>query len=224
MITLYTAPTPNGHKISIALEELQLPYQLVVLNLGENDQKKPDFLKLNPNGKIPVIVDGDNDNTVVFESGAILLYLAEKTQKLIPSDPKKRLDVIQWLMFQMGGIGPMMGQANVWHRYMESLYQPAVDRYQHEVKRLFRVLDSRLSHRDYLVDELSIADIAHWAWVRTHEWSGVGIADLPNLNAWVERLGQRPAFQRGINAPAALIDTSDDKEQFIKSARDMLVK
>jgi GST-like protein len=223
MIELFTAATPNGHKISIALEELELPYQLQVLDLALNEQKSADFLKINPNGKIPAIIDRDNRNTIVFESGAILMYLAEKTDQLIPKDPGKRMEVIQWLIFQVAGIGPMMGQANVWYRYMDEKYQPAIDRYQHEVKRLFTVLDERLADREYLVDEYSIADIAHWPWVRTHWWSGVEISDLPHLSAWVERLAQRPACRRGLNAPASEINSAEDKEEFIRKVKSIVV-
>jgi GST-like protein len=223
MIELFTAATPNGHKISIALEELQLSYNLQVLDLERNEQKSADFLKINPNGKIPAIIDTDNGNTIVFESGAILLYLAEKTGLLIPKDPARRIEVIQWLIFQVAGIGPMMGQANVWSRYMDVKYQPAIDRYQHEVMRLFTVLDERLAGREYLVDEYSIADIAHWPWVRTHWWSGVEISELPHLSAWVERLGKRPACQRGLKAPAAEMDSMKDQKEFIRKAKSILV-
>ena len=157
MIDLYTSATPNGHKISIALEELGLKYTINELNLGANDQKNNDYLKLNPNGKIPTIIDHDNNDFVVFESGAILIYLAEKTGKLLPQNEYDRSIVIQWLMFQMGGIGPMMGQANVFYRYWHEEYQPAIDRYQNEVKRLFGVMDTHLNSKIYLSNELSIA-------------------------------------------------------------------
>src|SRR5256884_3715165 len=147
MIDLYTAPTPNGWKASIALEELALPYEVHTINLMAGEQRQPEYLKLNPNGRIPTIVDGDADNFAVFESGAILIYLAEKTGRLMPSDAKGRSLVIQWLMFQMGGIGPMMGQANVFYRYFPEKIQPAIDRYQNECRRLFEVLDTRLADR-----------------------------------------------------------------------------
>lgn len=222
MIDLYTAATPNGHKISIALEELALPYRLNLLNLGDNEQKQPAFLAINPNGKIPAIVDRDNDDFTVFDSGAILLYLAEKTGKLLPQELGKRSEVIQWLMFQLSGIGPMMGQANVWHRYWEERYQPAIDRYQHEVRRLFEVMDQRLDGRDYLVDEYSIADIANWAWVRTHDWSGVSIEGLPHLRSWLERMAVRLACRRGIEAPPVKVDKKTDADNFVKGARAML--
>ena len=201
-----------------------MPYNLHVLDLGKNEQKSPEFLKISPNGKIPAIVDLDNDNLCVFESGAILLYLAEKVQKLLPQVLNKRSEVIQWLMLQVGGVGPMMGQANVWYRYMDSQNDAAIHRYQTEVKRLFAVLDARLNQRDFLVDEFSIADIAHWAWVRTHFWSGVEIDDLPHLSAWVNRLAQRPGCQRGINKPPINIDDKSAQDEFIKNAQSMVVK
>lgn len=224
MIELYTAATPNGHKISIALEELGLPYNVHHLSLSKNEQKEPEYLKLNPNGRIPTIIDHDNNDFVVFESGAILMYLAEKTGKLLSSDPDERSREIQWLMFQMGGIGPMMGQANVWFRYWDETYQPAIDRYQNEVKRLFGVMDGHLKGREYLANELSIADIANWAWVRIYDWSGVPIDDFPHLSAWLDRLDQRPAFQKGIKTPPSEYEEKTKEEDFIKGARNMLLK
>ena len=181
MIDLYTAATPNGHKVSIALEELGLPYTLKVLNLSQGEQKTPAFLAINPNGRIPAIVDHEADDFAVFESGACLVYLAEKTGQLMPQDAKGRSRVLQWLMFQMGGIGPMMGQANVFFRYFPEKIQPAIDRYQGESRRLFSVLDTHLREHEYLAGDYSIADIAHWAWVRTHRWSGVDVEGLPHL-------------------------------------------
>jgi len=224
MIELYTAATPNGHKISIALEELGLAYNLHHLSLSKNEQKEPGYLKLNPNGRIPTIIDRDNDDFVVFESGAILIYLAEKTGKLLSSSPKERSREIQWLMFQMGGIGPMMGQANVWFRYWDETYQPAIDRYQNEVKRLFGVMDAHLNGREYLAKELSIADIANWAWVRIYDWSGVPIDDFPHLSEWLNRLDKRPAFQTGIKTPPSEYEQKAKEEDFIKGARNMLLK
>lgn len=224
MIELYTAATPNGHKISIALEELGLPYNVHHLSLSKNEQKEPEYLKLNPNGRIPTIIDRDNNDFVVFESGAILMYLAEKTGKLLSSDPDERSREIQWLMFQMGGIGPMMGQANVWFRYWDETYQPAIDRYQNETKRLFGVMDGHLKDREYLANELSIADIANWAWVRIYDWSGVSIDNFPHLSAWLDRLDQRPAFQKGIKTPPSEYEEKAKEENFVKGARNMLLK
>jgi len=201
LIDLYTAATPNGHKASILLEELGVPYTVQRVNLTQGDQKRPEYLKINPNGRIPTIVDRENGDFAVFESGAILIYLAEKYGRFMPADVKGRSVVIQWLMFQMGGIGPMQGQANVFHRYWHEKYQPAIDRYQNETKRLYVVLEKRLEGRDYLCDEYGIADIANFTWVNIHAWSGVSIDDLPNLQAWRDRIRARPAVQRGLAVP-----------------------
>jgi glutathione S-transferase/GST-like protein len=227
VIDLYTAATPNGHKISIALEELALPYTMRVLDLAAREQKAPWYLAINPNGRIPAIVDRDEDNFAVFESGAILVYLAEKTGRLMPRDPKGRSRVMQWLMFQMGGIGPMMGQANVFFRYFPEKLQPAIDRYQGETRRLFGVLDRQLASHEYLAGDYSIADIANWAWVRTHRWSGVAIdEELPHLGRWLEAIGARPAAQRGIQRPPSAIDRGADTDEaarrFAEDARRML--
>jgi GST-like protein len=177
MIDFYTAPTPNGHKVSCTLEALNIDYEVHVVNLMENEQKKPDFLKISPNGRIPAIVDKGADNLSIFESGAIMIYLAEKSGKLISSDPTKKAKVLEWLMFQMGGVGPMMGQANVFFRYFPEKIQPAIDRYQNEGRRLFEVLDTHLKDNEWLAGEFSIADIANWCWVRTHKWSGINVDD-----------------------------------------------
>jgi GST-like protein len=226
MIDLYSAATPNGHKVSIALEELALPYNLHVIDLKQNQQKEPWFLAINPNGRIPAIVDHSDDNFAVFESGAILIYLAEKTGQLMPQDAKGRSRVIQWLMFQMGGIGPMMGQANVFYRYFPEKIQPAIDRYQGESRRLFNVLDERLRDNEYLAGDYSIADIANWAWVRTHNWSGVSTDGLPHLQRWLDAIGQRPAVQKGLQMPPSERDlagtTEDNAEQFAAGVRSML--
>src|SRR5271155_717130 len=178
-IDLYTWVTPNGWKGSCTLEELQIPYTVHPIDIMKSEQKTPEFLALNPNGPTPAIVDREADNFAVFESGAIMIYLAEKAGRLLPTEFKARSRVIQWLMFQMGGIGPMQGQANVFHRYWHEKYQPAIDRYQNETKRLYRVLETRLQGREYLCDEYGIADIANFTWVNIHSWSGVPIDDLP---------------------------------------------
>ncbi len=216
MIDLYTAATPNGHKASIALEELGLPYTVHALELSKNDQKQPWFLAINPNGRIPAIIDRELDDFAVFESGAILVYLAEKTGRLMPSDVKGRSRVMQWLMFQMGGVGPMMGQANVFFRYFPEKISAAIDRYQGESKRLFRVLDGHLKDREYLAGDYSIADIANWAWVRTHRWSGVDVDDLPHLKRWLDAIRARPAVQKGILMPPSSIDLGKDGEEKAK--------
>jgi glutathione S-transferase/GST-like protein len=224
MIELFTAATPNGHKISIALEELQLPWTLRVLDLGRLEQKQPWFLAINPNGRIPAIIDHAADDFAVFESGAILIYLAEKTGRLLPADARARSRVLQWLMFQMGGIGPMMGQANVFYRYFPEKIQPAIDRYQGECTRLFGVLDGHLADHEYLAGDYSIADIANWAWVRTHRWSGVSVEPFPHLQRWLELIRARPAVQQGIRKPPSNIDRDDAAaaQKFSEEARKMV--
>jgi len=220
MIELFTAATPNGHKVSIALEELGLPYQVRVLSFDKREQKAPKFLRINPNGRIPAIVDHDNDDFPVFESGAILIYLAEKTGRLMPSDPKGRSRVIQWLMFQMGGIGPMQGQANVFYRYFPEKLQPAIDRYQHETRRLYEVLDGRLAETEYLAGDYSIADIATFPWVRAHDWAGVSVDGLEHLQRWLAAIESRPAVQRGLQVPPR----HEPDERSISSAQAMLMR
>jgi glutathione S-transferase len=225
MIDLYTAPTPNGWKASVTLEELGLPYEARMVNLLANEQKEDWYLKLNPNGRIPAIVDRDNDDFTVFESGAIMIYLAEKTGRLIPTDANGRSRVIQWLMFQMGGIGPMMGQANVFFRYFPEKIQPVIDRYQNESRRLFEVLDRRLGESEWLADDYSISDIANWCWVRTYRWSGVSMDGLDNLRRWMDAMKERPACQRGIEVPMKLPSLVEDDEAaktFAEDARKSL--
>ena len=220
MIKLYTAATPNGWKASITLEELGLEYETHPINMGENEQKEEWFLQINPNGRIPAIIDSDvqdaeGKDLAIFESGAIMLYLADKVGRLIPQDPAGRSRSIQWLMFQMGGIGPMMGQANVFYRYFPEKIQPAIDRYQNESRRLFEVLERRLAESEWLAgDEYSIADIANWSWVRIHAWSGVETEGLPHLESWMAKLEARPACQRGVNVPASIAtpDPEDDAD------------
>ena len=223
MIDLHTASTPNGWKVSVALEELALPYAVHAIDLSKGEQKTEAFLRLNPNGRIPAIVDRSNGDFAIFESGAILLYLAEKTGRLMPADAKGRSLVTQWLMFQMSGIGPMMGQANVFYRYFPEKIQPAIDRYQNESRRLFEVLERRLAESEWLAgSEYSIADIANWCWVRTYKWSGVSIEGLPQLRRWLDAMRERPACQRGIEVPAKAPDAlRDDKatQAFVERAR-----
>jgi GST-like protein len=196
--TLYTAPTPNGWKISIALEEMGLPYEVKVVDFASNEQKSPWYVKLNPNGRIPTLLD---DGFALFESGAILIYLAEKTGRFLPHDVQGRSRVIQWLMFQMSAVGPMMGQANVFLRYFPEKIQPAIDRYQREVTRLFGILDQQLATHDYIAGDYSIADMALWPWVSGYEWSGVSIAEFANLQRWLAKVGERPAVQAGRDVP-----------------------
>ena len=204
MIDLYTTSTPNGHKVSVTLEELELPYEVHPINLSEGDQKTPEFLAMNPNGRIPVIIDRQADNFVVFESGAIMIYLAELTGRLLPMDVKARSRVIQWLMFQMGGIGPMMGQANVFFRYFPETVQPAIDRYHKETRRLFEVLESGLEGRKYLCDDYSIADIASYSWTKGWETYDFDLDEHPNFKRWLTALEARPAVQK-VNSEAARI-------------------
>ncbi|MCE9685159.1 glutathione S-transferase N-terminal domain-containing protein [Shewanella sp. AS16] len=216
MIELYTAATPNGFKISIALEEMGLEYRVHHLALSEGEQKRPEFLAINPNGRIPAIIDTDNDDFAVFESGAILLYLAEKTGQFLPQDPKQRSRVIQWLMFQMSAVGPMMGQANVFYRYFPEKIPAAIARYQHEGRRLFEVMDTQLAKHRYLAgDEYSIADMASWPWVRGYDWSGIEITGLPHLQRWLDELAQRPACQKGITIPPSTEMSDEDKARQI---------
>ena len=222
MIDLYTSATPNGWKASITLEELGVPYTLHALSLSKGDQKTADFLKINPNGRIPAIVDRDEGDFAVFESGALMIYLAEKFGRLLPGDRRGRSEVIQWLMFQMGGLGPMQGQANVFFRYAPEKIPYAIERYQTETKRLYKVLDTRLADREFLCGDYSIADIANWSWASIHFWAGVNISDLPNLQRWIEAIRARPAVQRGIVIPEP-INFGISEEELKKMAQSMLV-
>ena len=229
MIKLYTAPTPNGWKASITLEELEIPYETTFVNLMEGDQKKPDFLAINPNGRIPAIVDTDEEDFAVFESGAIMIYLAEKAGRLLPTETRARSRVIQWLMFQMGGVGPMMGQANVFHRYFPEKIPVVIERYQNESRRLFEVLDGHLKDNEWLAGDYSIADIANWSWARTHKWSGVSIDGLDHLKRWLDTMRARPACEKGIAVPFDLgnlleVDNDEAAEDFAKGARTILQK
>lgn len=222
MIDLYTAPTPNGHKASCTLEALDIPYETHFVNISEGDQNKPEFRAINPNGRIPAIVDREMDNLKIFESGAIMIYLAEKTGRLLPADVKGRARVIQWLMFQMGAVGPMMGQANVFYRYFPEKIQPAIDRYQNECRRLFEVLDGHLVNNQWLADDHSIADIANWCWVRTYKWSGVSIDGLENLQRWLGEMRNQPGMAKGIEVPfklGNLLDNKGDEDKFASEAQ-----
>ena len=225
MIDLYTSGTPNGHKASVTLEELELDYEVHAINLGTGEQKTEKFLAMNPNGRIPVIKDRANDDLVIFETGAIMVYLAEKTGKLLPSSGKYRSEVMQWLMFQVGGIGPMMGQANVFFRYFPEKIQPVIDRYQHECRRLFEVLDTGLKDKEWLAGDFSIADIANWCWVRTYRWSGVSRDGLPHLDRWLGQKKEKTACRAGVLDPETPTDKileGEAEEKFIKSAKNML--
>tara|TARA_B100001939_G_scaffold141096_1_gene122137 strand:- start:372 stop:1055 length:684 start_codon:yes stop_codon:yes gene_type:complete len=227
MIDFYTAATPNGHKVSCTLEALEMDYEVHVVNLMEGEQKKPEFLKISPNGRIPAIVDRDANHLSIFESGAIMIYLAEKAGKLISQDPLKKAKVLEWLMFQMGGVGPMMGQANVFFRYFPEKIQPAIDRYQNEGRRLFEVLDTHLKDHEWLAGEFSIADIANWCWVRTHKWSGINVEGLDNLDRWIKAMYQQPGMVKGIEVPVKIESMLDDEKkakEFAKNAEKMVKK
>lgn len=217
MIALYTAPTPNGWKVSVTLEELAVPYTVHNINLHAGEQKRPEFLAICPNGRIPALVD---EGFPIFESGAIMIHLADKFGGLIPSDARRRSLVLQWLMFQMAGIGPMMGQANVFSRYWPDKIQSVIDRYQGEAARLFGVLDSRLGDHEFLAGDYSIADIANWCWVRTHKWSGIDIEPFPNLRRWLDVIRARPTVEAGIQVPFVRpIATPEDEKIFAEQAR-----
>ena len=203
MIQLYTWVTPNGKKVSIMLEELGISYEVHAVNLGQGDQFKPEYLAINPNNKIPAIVDPDGPGGkpfTLFESGAILLYLAEKSGKLWPSDMRERYTVIQWLMFQMGGVGPMFGQANYFYRLKEKVPY-AIERFHKEARRLYNVLDQELARKEYLAGNYSIADIATYPWVWRHEIHQVKLEEYPNVKRWYDTISQRPAVKRGMEIP-----------------------
>ncbi|MCB1909332.1 MAG: glutathione S-transferase N-terminal domain-containing protein [Rhodocyclaceae bacterium] len=206
MLALYTWTTPNGRKVSIMLEELGLDYEVRPVDITRRAQFSAEFLALSPNSKIPVIIDPEGPDTrpiVVFESGAILIYLAEKSGRLLPRDPRSRYDVLQWLMFQMGGIGPTFGQVHHFLRFADEQVPYAIRRYCAEARRLYAVLERRLAEREWLAgDDYSIADIATYPWVARHPWQQVELADYPAVAAWYERIGCRPAVQRGMEVPA----------------------
>jgi GST-like protein len=203
VIDLYTWGTPNGRKVSIMLEEVELPYEVHPVHIGQDEQFKPEFLEISPNNKIPAIVDRDNGYSL-FESGAILIYLAEKTGKLLSAEPKARMDVLQWLMFQMGGVGPMFGQTHHFNRFAKDQIPYAIDRYVGETRRLYGVMDKRLAKVPYLAGDYSIADIATFPWVARFEWHGLenGLKEFPNVTRWYDAIRARPAVQRGYNVPA----------------------
>lgn len=222
MIDLYTAPTPNGRKASIALEEMAIPYRVVAVDLAKGEQKSPEYLAINPNGRIPAIVDRDAGDFAVFESGAILLWLAERSGRFLPEGAKARSVVLQWLFFQVGGVGPMQGQANVFYRYAEEKIPYAIARYQREVRRLYEVYDRRLADHEYLAGDYSVADMATWPWIASHDWSGVSLDGLEHLQRWLRAVGDRPAVRRGMDVPKRW-NPSPDIDKFVGAARRMLV-
>ena len=226
MIDLYTWPTPNGHKIHIMLEELGLSYNVIPIDIGAGDQFKPEFLAISPNNKMPAIVDHDGpDGTPysMFESGAILIYLAEKTWRFMPSEIRARFEVLQWIMFQMGHIGPMLGQNHHFRRYAPEKIPYAIERYTNEAARLYSVLDKRLEGREYLVGDYSIADMANYPWLRSHEAQGQDLNDFPNVKRWYEAIEARPAVQRGVEVLSEHTRkgemTDDEREQLFGSAQ-----
>ena len=201
MINFYSAPTPNGWKVAIALEELELPYQTHVLQLSEKKQYEDWFKAMNPNSRIPVIVDRAESDLTIFESGAILIYLAEKTGRLMPTDVAGRMAVMQWLMFQMAAIGPMQGQAVSFERYFPEDVPAARKRYHNETRRLYEVLDGHLGDNEWLAGDYSIADIANWSWLRSHKWARVPTDGLEHLERWMAANAARPGSQRGVLVP-----------------------
>lgn len=222
MIDLYYWATPNGHKITLFLEEAELPYTLVPINIGKGDQFKPEFLKISPNNRIPAIVDRDpadgSDPISVFESGAILLYLAEKTGTLIPTDIRRRVEVLQWLFWQMGGLGPMAGQNHHFTQYAPEKISYAIDRYVNETGRLYAVLDKQLSNCEFIAGEYSIADLAVYPWIVPYEKQGQNLVDFPNVQRWFEAIKARPATIRAYEKAEAFKDQAINPEQ----ARDLL--
>ncbi len=201
MIALYTFTTPNGRKASIMLEEVELPYTVHVIDITKGEQFTPEFVAINPNSKIPAIIDRETDMTV-FESGAILIYLAEKTGRLLPTDPKNRFWVLEWLMFQMGSVGPMFGQLNHFKRFAPEKIPYAIERYEKETLRLYSVLDRQLEKYEYICGDYSIADIATFPWVAAYEFQGLTLNNHPNLKRWFETVEARPAVQKGMNIPS----------------------
>jgi GST-like protein len=201
MIDLYTFTTPNGRKASIMLEEVGLDYNVHKIDITKGEQFAPEYIAINPNSKIPAIVDRDADMTV-FESGAILIYLAQKTGKLLPTEQKQHFQVIEWLMFQMGSIGPMFGQYNHFNRFAPEKIPYAIERYKQETLRLYGILDRQLSDREFICEDYSIADIATFPWVASYDFMGLTLDEHPNLKRWVETVGQRPAVQRGMKVPS----------------------
>lgn len=221
MIEFYTAATPNGYKVAIMLEETALPYTPHFLSLSDNEQKQPDFLAINPNGRIPAIVD---DGFAVFESGAILLYLAEKTGRFLSFDPRQRSVAVQWLMWQMGGLGPMMGQLNVFKRYFPEQIPAAIARYERESYRLFGVMDGRLAEHEYLAGaDYGVADMAAWPWVAIHGWPGLSLEAYPHLARWHDAIAARPAVQRAQQVPPRPSATVEDDRVRTERARAILV-
>ena len=213
-IKLYTAATPNGYKVSVTLEELGLEYDVKKIDLSSGTQRERWFLELNPNGRIPVLQHGKD---IIFDSGAILYYLANKYKRLMPKSETGRIRVIQWLMFQMSGIGPMQGQANVFYRYLDDKIPVAISRYQNECRRLYEVLDKQLKDKEWLCEDFSIADIANWCWVRVYYWAGININGLDHLKRWMDLMENRPACIKGVQTPKR-----DNSKKLIKNTKTII--
>ena len=207
MIALYTWTTPNGRKVSIMLEEIGLPYTAHAINITEGDQNAPEFLKISPNNKIPAIVDNDNGMTLM-ESGAILMYLAEKTGKLMPTDDVARWRTIEWLMWQMGGPGPFLGQVHHFVKYNKGKSLYAEERYLNEARRLYGVLDRRLADHEYIIDDYSITDIAVWPWISRFDWHTMDLNEYPNVKRWYLAIAGRPAVKKGFDVPKKVQEIS----------------
>jgi len=204
MIDLYTWGTPNGRKVSIMLEEVGLPYSVFPIDISKGDQFTNDFIRINPNSKIPAIVDHEGpggQKFAVFESGAILIYLGDKTGKFLPKEPTVYYETMQWLMFQMGGVGPMFGQAHHFRRFAPEKIPYAIERYTKESRRLYGVMDARLKESEYLAGPYTVADIATYPWAARHEWHGVDLKDFPNVNRWFADISARPAVKKGMSVP-----------------------
>jgi GST-like protein len=217
MIDVYFWTTPNGYKVTIMLEEIGLPYNVIPVNIGAGDQFKPEFLAISPNNRIPAMVDHEGPGRrpiAIFESGAILMYLAEKTGKLMPQDMRERYGVIQWLMFQMANVGPMLGQAHHFRRYAPQQIGYAIQRYTNEARRIYNVIEKRLQQSNYLAGDYSIADIATYPWLRSHKWQGQNLDDFPHLKRWYQAIESRPAVQKGLAVMADQIKrpVTADKE------------
>jgi GST-like protein len=217
-IEVFSWPTPNGHKVHIMLEECGLPYRAIPVNIGSGEQFKPEFLKISPNNKIPAIVDPqgpDGQPISLFESGAILVYLASKTGRFLPKGDRAKFEVLQWLMFQMGGVGPMLGQAHHFRMYAPEKIPYAIDRYTNEARRLYGVIDKRLAESQWLGGaEYSIADIATFPWLRSWQNQGIVLEEYPNLKRWFDTIAERPAVQRGVEVLASLRKPiTDDKSR-----------
>lgn len=225
-LTLYTAGTPNGWKASILLEELGIPYHVHAIAMAKNEQKEPWFIKINPNGRIPAIVDHDERDLPVFESGAIMIYLAEKHGKFLPTNIRSKAEVISWLMFQMGGLGPMQGQAAHFVRFAPEQIDYGIKRYTNETKRLYGVIEKALSDgRQWLAaGEYTIADIANFSWMYVHQMAGITLDDLPHVQAWMKRIEERPAVKRGIDVPEPFDKAAMQDPKKVQEAIDMVRK